>query len=186
SPDSIADLDGRLQVGDILLKVNETLVSGLPRQTVIDLLRKARGTVQLTVCRSVALHWASSGKQSNSTPSPANTAAEPRKQLLPVAGSLQAQPVFTFKEEESSQVCTEDPESTYNSPLQGQLAGQDYKDIISNISDRSQKYAECEGCRRESQQSESDSWNNEDDDMPCRISVLPRSNHAKTSLVSFT
>lgn len=27
------------------------------------------------------------------------------------------------------------PESTHNSPLQGQLAEQDYKDIISNISD---------------------------------------------------
>ncbi|XP_054060673.1 FERM and PDZ domain-containing protein 2 isoform X2 [Rissa tridactyla] len=172
SPDSIADLDGRLQVGDILLKVNETFVSGLPRQTVIELLRKARGTVQLTVCRSVALHWAYSGNQSNSISSPANTKAEPDS----AAGSLQAQPVFTFKEEESSnQMCTKDPDSTHNSLPQGRLAGQDYKDIISNVSDRSQKYAECEGCRRESQQSESDSWNNEDDDMPHRISVLPRS-----------
>jgi len=49
---------------------------------------------------------------------------------------------------------------------------------------RSQKYVECEGCRTESQQSESDSWNNEDDDMPHRISALHESNHAKTSLVS--
>ncbi|XP_075574035.1 FERM and PDZ domain-containing protein 2 [Pelecanus crispus] len=172
SPDSIADLDGRLQVGDILLKVNETFVSGLPRQTVIDLLRKARGTVQLTVCRSMALHWAYSGNQSNSILSPSNTKAEPDS----AEGTLRAQPVFTFKEEEeSSQMCTKDPESMHNSPLEGQLAGQDYKDIISNISDRSQKYAECEGCRRESHQSESDSWNNEDDDMPHRISVLPRS-----------
>ncbi|XP_076194792.1 FERM and PDZ domain-containing protein 2 isoform X2 [Aptenodytes patagonicus] len=172
SPDSIADLDGRLQVGDILLKVNETFVSGLPRQTVIDLLRQAQGTVQLTVCRSMALHWAYSGNQSNSIPSPSNTKAEPDS----AEGSLRAQPVFTFKEgEESNQMCTKDPESTHNSPLQRQLAGQDYKEIISNISDGSQKYAECEGCRRESQQSESDSWSNEDDDIPHRISVLPRS-----------
>ncbi|XP_075614474.1 FERM and PDZ domain-containing protein 2 isoform X2 [Balearica regulorum gibbericeps] len=172
SPDSIADLDGRLQVGDILLKVNETSVSGLPRQTVIDLLRKARGTVQLTVCRSMALHWAYSGNQSNSIPSLSNTKAEPDS----AAGNLRAQRVFPFKEEEeSNQTCTEDPESTPNSPLQGQLAGQECKAIISNISDRSQKYAECEGCRRESQQPESDSWNNEDDDMPHRISILPRS-----------
>ncbi|NWU49893.1 MPDZ protein, partial [Dromas ardeola] len=183
SPDSIADLDGRLQVGDILLKVNETFVSGLPRQTVIDLLRKARGTVQLTVCRSGALHWAYSGNQSNSVSSPTNTEAKPDS----AAGSLRAHPVFTFKEEEeSNQMCTKDPESTHNSPPQGQLAGQDYKDIITNVSDRSQKYGECEGCRRESQQSESDGWNNDDDDMPHRISVLPRSNHAKTSLVSLT
>ncbi|XP_068543945.1 tyrosine-protein phosphatase non-receptor type 20 isoform X2 [Anas acuta] len=60
-------------------------------------------------------------------------------------------------------------------PLQRQLDGQDYQDIISNTSDRSQKCAGCEGCRRQSQQSESDSWNNEDDDMPHRISILPRS-----------
>ncbi|XP_074763480.1 FERM and PDZ domain-containing protein 2 isoform X6 [Athene noctua] len=152
-------------------KVNETFVSGLPRQTVIDLLRKAQGTVQLTVCRSVFLHWAYSGNQSNSIPSHPNTKAEPDS----ADGSLQAQPVFTFKEEESNQMSTKDPESTHNSSLQGQLAGQDYKEIISNISDRSQKYAECEAKRRESQQSESDSWNNEDDDMPHRISVLPRS-----------
>ncbi|XP_071668064.1 FERM and PDZ domain-containing protein 2 isoform X3 [Patagioenas fasciata] len=168
SPDSIADLDGRLQVGDILLKVNETFVSGLPRQTVIDLLRKARGTVQLTVCRSMALHWTYSGNQSNSIPSPPNTKAEPDG----AEESLQAQPGFTFKEEESNQMCNK--EITPNYPLQGQLAGQDYKDI-SNISDRSQKYVECEGGGRESQQSESDSSNNEDDDTPHTVSVLPRS-----------
>ncbi|NXI68691.1 MPDZ protein, partial [Anseranas semipalmata] len=184
SPDSIADLDGRLQVGDILLKVNETVVSGLPRQTVIDLLRKARGTVQLTVCRSIASHWAYSGNQSNNTPSPPHTKAEPNDHSS--EGSLGAHPVFTFKEEESSQMCSKGPESTHSFLLQGQLDGQDYQDIISNASDRSQKHAGCEGCRRESQQSESDSWNNEDDEMPHRISILPRSNHTKTSLVSLT
>ncbi|XP_040531316.1 tyrosine-protein phosphatase non-receptor type 20 isoform X6 [Gallus gallus] len=55
------------------------------------------------------------------------------------------------------------------------MAGQDYQGIISNTSDGSQKYAGCEGCRRESQQSESDSWNNEDYDMSHRTSILPRS-----------
>ncbi|NXU42352.1 MPDZ protein, partial [Drymodes brunneopygia] len=180
SPDSSADLDGRLQVGDILLKVNETFVSGLPRQTVTDLLRKAQGTVQLTVCRSVALHWAYSGSQSNRASTP-NTKAEP------ASGdeSLRAQPVFSFKEGGSNQKSNKDPESRDKS-LQGQLAGQHYKDIISNISDRSQKCAECENCRRENQQSESGIWNNEDAVMPHRIPGLPRSNHAKTSFVSLT
>ncbi|KAM4896608.1 FERM and PDZ domain-containing protein 2 [Sylvia borin] len=163
SPDSSADLDGRLQVGDILLKVNETFVSGLPRQTVTDLLRKAQGTVHLTVCRSVALHWAFSGNQSNIKAEPAGD-----------GGSLQAQPVSSFREEGSNQMCTKDAERTDKSPLQGQLAGQDCKDISSNISDRSQKCAECESCRRENQQSESGSWNSEDDVMPHRIPVLPR------------
>ncbi|NXM46203.1 MPDZ protein, partial [Gymnorhina tibicen] len=180
SPDSSADLDGRLQVGDILLKVNETFVSGLPRQTVTDLLRKAQGTVQLTVCRSVALHWAYAGNQSNRASTP-NTKAEPASG----EESLQAQPVFSCKEEGYNEMCNKDPESTDKS-LQGQLAGQDYKDIISNISDRSQKCAECESCRRENQQTESGSWNNEDDVMPHRIPVLPRSNHAKICLVSST
>lgn len=64
-----------------IFQVNETFVSGLPRQTVIDLLRKAQGTVQLTVCRSMALHWAYSGNQSNRKSSPPNTKAEPGKQL---------------------------------------------------------------------------------------------------------
>ncbi|XP_066411252.1 FERM and PDZ domain-containing protein 2 [Molothrus aeneus] len=169
SPDSSADLDGRLQVGDILLKVNETFVSGLPRQTVTDLLRKAQGTVQLTVCRSLALHWAYSGNQSNRASTP-NTKAEPASG----GENLQAQSVFSFKQEGSNQMCKKDAERTDKSPLQGQLAGQDYKDLISTVSDRSQKCAECESCRKENQQSESSSWNHEHDVMPQRIPVLPR------------
>ncbi|RMC11583.1 hypothetical protein DUI87_11704 [Hirundo rustica rustica] len=125
SPDSSADLDGRLQVGDILLKVNETFVSGLPRQTVTELLRKAQGTVQLTVCRSVALHWAYSGNQSNAKAEPASGGE-----------SLQAQPISSFKEEGSNQMCNKDAERTDKCPLQCQLAGQDYNDIISNVLDR--------------------------------------------------
>ncbi|XP_025966031.2 FERM and PDZ domain-containing protein 2 isoform X2 [Dromaius novaehollandiae] len=171
SPDSIADLDGRLQVGDILLKVNETLVSGLPRQTVIDLLRKARGTVQLTVCRSVALPWAYSGNQSNNTSSPQNTKAQSDDHST--EGSIGAQPVFTFKEEEEcNQTCSQDPKSTHNSLVQSQLAGPEYQHIASKNSDR---YAGCKSyTRRESQQSESDSWNNEEDDAPRPTSFLPR------------
>ncbi|XP_048802056.1 FERM and PDZ domain-containing protein 2 isoform X1 [Lagopus muta] len=172
SPNSIADLDGRLQVGDILLKVNETLVSGLPRQTVIELLRKAQGTVQLTVCRSVASRWAYSSNQRNSIPSPPNTNTEPDDHS--VERSLEAQSVFTLKEE-SNWMCSKGPKSIHCSPLQGQMIGQDYQGIISNTSDVSQKYAGYEGCRRESQQSESDSWNNEDDDVFHRTSILPRS-----------
>nr|XP_013814245.1 PREDICTED: FERM and PDZ domain-containing protein 2 [Apteryx mantelli mantelli] len=180
SPDSIADLDGRLQVGDILLKVNETLVSGLPRQTVIDLLREAQGTVQLTVCRSMALRWAYSGNQSNNTSSPQNTKAQSDDHSDD--GCIGAQPVFTLREEEEcNQTCSQlflilylqDPRITHNSLLQGQLAGPEYRDIASKNSDR---YAGCKSyTRRESQQSESDSWNDEEDDTPQRISFLPRS-----------
>lgn len=62
-------------------------MSGLPRQTVIDLLRKAQGTVQLTVCRSVASRWAYSSSQRNSIPSPPNTNTESGKQLNPLSKS---------------------------------------------------------------------------------------------------
>lgn len=63
------------------------------------------------------------------------------------------------------------------------------KDLIkasatSTLFYRSQKCAECESCRREKQQSESGSWNNEDDVMPHRIPVLPRSNNEKTLISS--
>ncbi|KAI4877633.1 hypothetical protein NFI96_022984 [Prochilodus magdalenae] len=50
---SVAEQDGRLRVGDILLEVNGVIVSGLSHSKVVDILRKAEGTVQLTVCRDV-------------------------------------------------------------------------------------------------------------------------------------
>ncbi|KAM8806034.1 FERM and PDZ domain-containing protein 2 [Eudromia elegans] len=172
SPDSIAALDGRLQVGDILLKVNETLVSGLPRHTVIDLLRKARGTVQLTVCRSMALRWAPPGNQSNSAPCPRTTPATPDDPST--EGSRGAQPVSPFEEEEErGQMCSQDSKDTHSSLLQSQLDGSEYQDIATKNSDR------CAGCksftRRESQQSESDSGTNEENDTPWRTSFLNRS-----------
>ena len=72
----VAEQDGRLRVGDILLevlltrhctlwrvylgkhwsslcifKVNGVIVSGLSHNKVVDILRKAEGSVQLTICR---------------------------------------------------------------------------------------------------------------------------------------
>ncbi|XP_041125252.1 tyrosine-protein phosphatase non-receptor type 13-like isoform X2 [Polyodon spathula] len=52
SPGSVSDLDGRLKVGDILLEVNDDIVSGLSHSKVVEILRKAKGTVKLTVCRN--------------------------------------------------------------------------------------------------------------------------------------
>ncbi|KAI7805901.1 tyrosine-protein phosphatase non-receptor type 13 isoform X1 [Triplophysa rosa] len=49
----MAEHDGRLRVGDILLEVNDVIVSGLGHCEVADILRKAEGTVQLTVCRDI-------------------------------------------------------------------------------------------------------------------------------------
>ncbi|KAM7169368.1 FERM and PDZ domain-containing protein 2 [Macrochelys suwanniensis] len=163
SPGSIADLDGRLQVGDILLKVNGDLVSGLTRNTVIDLLRKAQGAVRLTVCRSMALHWAYSGSQCD-TSSIQSTTAQSDEQGS--EGSLEAEHTFTFRggEEEFSQMCSKDS----GSPLQSQSTELEYE----ANADRSQKYARCESSlTADSQESETDSWMSEED-VARRISVL--------------
>ncbi|XP_053357962.1 FERM and PDZ domain-containing protein 2 isoform X3 [Clarias gariepinus] len=48
---SVAEQDGRLRVGDILLEVNGVIVSGLSHNKVVDILRRAEGTVQLIVYR---------------------------------------------------------------------------------------------------------------------------------------
>ncbi|XP_062852237.1 tyrosine-protein phosphatase non-receptor type 20 isoform X2 [Trichomycterus rosablanca] len=50
----MAEQDGRLRVGDILLEVNGVIVSGLKHTQVVDILRKAEGTVQLTVYRDIS------------------------------------------------------------------------------------------------------------------------------------
>ncbi|XP_028982966.1 tyrosine-protein phosphatase non-receptor type 13 isoform X2 [Betta splendens] len=49
----VAEQDGRLRVGDILLEVNGVIVSGLSHSKVVDILRRAEGTVQLTICRDI-------------------------------------------------------------------------------------------------------------------------------------
>ncbi|XP_044069038.1 FERM and PDZ domain-containing protein 2 isoform X2 [Siniperca chuatsi] len=49
----VAEQDGRLRVGDILLEVNGVIVSGLSYSKVVDILRKAEGSVQLTICRDI-------------------------------------------------------------------------------------------------------------------------------------
>ncbi|XP_035518834.1 tyrosine-protein phosphatase non-receptor type 13 [Morone saxatilis] len=49
----VAEQDGRLRVGDILLEVNGVIVSGLSHNKVVDILRKAEGSVQLTICRDI-------------------------------------------------------------------------------------------------------------------------------------
>jgi len=50
-PDSVAARDGRLQVGDVLVKVNDVPVKGLSSEEVIDLLRKAKGAITLSIVR---------------------------------------------------------------------------------------------------------------------------------------
>ncbi|XP_077207080.1 FERM and PDZ domain-containing protein 2 isoform X3 [Paroedura picta] len=110
-PGSAADCDGRLHVGDILLKVNGHLVSGLTRNTVIDILRRTHGRVQLTVCRSTALHWASQWDESP---------LQNESALLDGYGGrgvLGSQPDFAFQGlEESSQMNSQASDAKNVSP----------------------------------------------------------------------
>ncbi|XP_043191985.1 tyrosine-protein phosphatase non-receptor type 13-like isoform X2 [Amphibalanus amphitrite] len=50
-PDSVAERDGRLRVGDVLTKVNDTSVRDMTSDQVIDLLRKTKGAISLSVVR---------------------------------------------------------------------------------------------------------------------------------------
>lgn len=47
--DSVAAKDGRLKIGDVVVEVNNTSVVGWDSESVIDLLRKTRGKIFLTV-----------------------------------------------------------------------------------------------------------------------------------------
>ncbi|XP_044008091.1 uncharacterized protein LOC122852390 isoform X2 [Aphidius gifuensis] len=50
-PDSVAAKDGRLKQGDILIMVNDESVEDMPTAEIIDLLRKIRGSIGITVAR---------------------------------------------------------------------------------------------------------------------------------------
>ncbi|XP_067214791.1 uncharacterized protein [Linepithema humile] len=50
-PDSVAAKDGRLKQGDVLLMVNEDSVEHMSTADIIDLLRKIRGSIGITVMR---------------------------------------------------------------------------------------------------------------------------------------
>ncbi|XP_015177716.1 PREDICTED: uncharacterized protein LOC107067064 isoform X3 [Polistes dominula] len=50
-PDSVAARDGRLKQGDVLLMVNDESVENMTTAEIIDLLRKIRGSIGITVMR---------------------------------------------------------------------------------------------------------------------------------------
>ncbi|XP_068744131.1 tyrosine-protein phosphatase non-receptor type 13-like isoform X2 [Montipora capricornis] len=60
SPGSVAESDGRLKVGDQILKVNNEDVQGLSHAKVIGMLRKITGTVELEIKRPSKLYLADS------------------------------------------------------------------------------------------------------------------------------
>ncbi|XP_066594583.1 uncharacterized protein [Prorops nasuta] len=52
-PDSVASKDGRLKQGDILIMVNDESVENMSTSEIIDLLRKIRGSIGITVIRKM-------------------------------------------------------------------------------------------------------------------------------------
>ncbi|XP_017887824.1 protein PFC0760c-like isoform X2 [Ceratina calcarata] len=50
-PDSVASKDGRLKQGDVLMMVNDETVEDMSTADIIDLLRKIRGSIGITVMR---------------------------------------------------------------------------------------------------------------------------------------
>ncbi|KAM9809133.1 tyrosine-protein phosphatase non-receptor type 13 isoform 2-T2 [Syngnathus typhle] len=73
----VAEQDGRLRVGDILLEVNGVIVSGLSHSKVVDILRKAEGTVQLTICRDILTYSESPAPPNMATGAEAVLAEQP-------------------------------------------------------------------------------------------------------------
>ncbi|XP_077960978.1 tyrosine-protein phosphatase non-receptor type 13 isoform X3 [Gasterosteus aculeatus] len=79
----VAEQDGRLKVGDIVLEVNGVIVSGLSHSKVVDILRKAEGTVQLTISRdTLPLTYSESPTPPNTS---TQTAAISAEQPAPVS-----------------------------------------------------------------------------------------------------
>lgn len=52
-PGTLADADGRIKVGDALLQVNDTALSGLSIEDTVKILRDIKGTVSLLLAREV-------------------------------------------------------------------------------------------------------------------------------------
>ncbi|KAM8852417.1 tyrosine-protein phosphatase non-receptor type 13 isoform 1-T1 [Synchiropus picturatus] len=78
----LAEQDGRLRVGDILLEVNGVIVSGLSYSKVVDILRKAEGAVQLTICRDIMPLTYSE------TPAPLNMSTQTEAILTPCSAPV--------------------------------------------------------------------------------------------------
>ncbi|CAG09372.1 unnamed protein product, partial [Tetraodon nigroviridis] len=155
----VAEQDGRLRVGDILLEVNGVIVSGLSHNKVVDILRRAEGVVQLTICRDVLpLSYSES-------PTPPNMSAQTEvvlaEQPAPAASPDTCPPadILLKKPAEGS------PGRTSSQPLSSFIfnfflllnLAESFavKEIVTTLLDQS-----CKNIRK----TPSDNWSSEDDD----------------------
>ncbi|XP_034008310.1 tyrosine-protein phosphatase non-receptor type 13 [Trematomus bernacchii] len=103
----VAEQDGRLRVGDILLEVNGVIVSGLSHSKVVDILRKAEGSVQLTICRDRPLTYCESLTPPSMSAKEAVLAEQPAP--VPSHGSCSSPDIMLKKPVECPSEATSDP-----------------------------------------------------------------------------
>ncbi|XP_035282557.1 multiple PDZ domain protein isoform X2 [Anguilla anguilla] len=108
-----AGKDGRIKVGDKILAVDDDLVIGHPVEKVINLLKKSRSTVKLTVCTDESLPSSSSSSSSSSC-DPARRTSDGRITGIPSVplvsvGTPDAEPVRSSSRSSTPGTLTSDP-----------------------------------------------------------------------------
>ncbi|XP_035255841.1 tyrosine-protein phosphatase non-receptor type 20 isoform X3 [Anguilla anguilla] len=129
---SLAQQDGRLRVGDVLLEVNGIIVSGLSHSKVVDILRKAEGSVQLTIGRDTPPQCGSAPGPAHChapghcpTPGPAHSPAHsPTPES--VFATTQDSPEITTQPEAKEDL--ENPQASWNEEKQGESPESSEKD----------------------------------------------------------
>ncbi|MCI4376426.1 hypothetical protein PGIGA_G00188290 [Pangasianodon gigas] len=154
----MAEQDGRLRVGDILLEVNGVIVSGLSHIKVVDILRRAEGTVQLTVYRD-AFPITSCTSSSSYTEDPQEHNTKGVSSLLEVQEdhlSFQSSgcPGVKMESEQDSGNCTP--------TFQGCCPALSVTDMLQSRTDPQKQNLENSGKIME--KNYTDSWSSDDDD----------------------
>ncbi|KAG5845065.1 hypothetical protein ANANG_G00134880 [Anguilla anguilla] len=108
-----AGKDGRIKVGDKILAVDDDLVIGHPVEKVINLLKKSKSTVKLTVCTDESLPSSSSSSSSSSC-DPARRTSDGRITGIPSVplvsvGTPDAEPVRSSSRSSTPGTLTSDP-----------------------------------------------------------------------------
>ena len=57
TPDSPADIDGRIQPGDRIIAINGQSLEGMPHHVAVDLMRKSHKVVQLMISQGSYLKY---------------------------------------------------------------------------------------------------------------------------------
>ncbi|XP_017579550.1 FERM and PDZ domain-containing protein 2 isoform X2 [Pygocentrus nattereri] len=183
---SVADQDGRLRIGDILLEVNGVIVSGLSHSKVVDILRKAEGTVQLTVCRDIVPVTTCSGSSSSTEALQEHSASSTTR----VTSDPQVQEDhLSFQPSECHRIRMETEQDSRNTTptFQRCCPSLGVTDMLQGRTDPQKQHLENSTTNVE--QSHSDGWSSdddddEDDDDPARTSSLETIPHTDRPIVS--